>query len=312
MLTFLKTKVIPSRWFRLISCTARKWQKDRCLEMGAALSYYSLFSLFPILLTIVSVAGFLLGPDSNISREILELASSSLPPRAFRIIEGFLLHLNEQSVRAGFLGVLLMMLSASSVFAALDRSVDRIWKVDEEEEPGDLLQSLQTVAVKKSIAFAVVLSTAALMLFSLALRLAAQAVLRASLHDGELLRVLRDLNVPIHQLPLSRLLHSGSTLFLLFLAICLLLYYLPSTSVAVRDLLPGAFLATFSLALLQQLMSHNILVIGRGYLSYGAIGSVMVLMLWLFLVCQIFLISCEFTYVYSHLFGTRRRHPMVL
>lgn len=312
MLTFLKTKVIPSRGFRVVRYTAQKWQKDRCLEMGAALSYYSLFSLFPILLTIVSMAGFLLGPDTNISREILQLAASSLPPRAFRIIEGFLLHLNQQSVRAGSLGLLLLMLSASSVFAALDRSVDRIWKVDQEEDSGNLLHSVRSILIKKGIAFAVVISTAILMLLSLVLRIAAQAILRASIHKADLLGTLERLNIPVNRLPLGQFFHSGSALLLLFLSICLLLYYLPSTSVSFRDLLPGAVLATTSLTVLQQLMSHNILVIGRNYLSYGAIGSVMVLMLWIFLICQIFLIACEFTYVYSHIYGSRRHHPLSL
>jgi membrane protein len=312
MLTFLRTKLLPSRGFRLITCTARKWQKDGCLEMGAALSYYSLFSLFPILLTIVSVAGFLLGPETTVSREILQLAASSLPPRAFRIIEGFLLHLNQQSVRAGSLGLVLMMLSASSVFAALDRSVDRIWKVDQEEESADLLQSLTSVVIKKGVAFAVVISTSILLLLSLLLRIAAQALLRASLHEAEVLSALAKLNISFPELPLSRFFQSGSSLLLLFLAICLLLYFLPSTFVAVRDLMPGASLATLSLVILQQLMSRNILVIGKSYISYGVIGSVMVLMLWIFLVCQVFLIACEFTYVYSHLYGSRRRHPLLL
>jgi uncharacterized BrkB/YihY/UPF0761 family membrane protein len=71
-----------------------------------------------------------------------------------------------------------------------------------------------------------------------------------------------------------------------------------------------AFLLVFGTALLlvglQQLVSNSIITIGSHFLSYGAIGSVMILLLWIYLTCQIFFIGCEFSYVYAHLFGSRR------
>ena len=80
----LPTRILPRRWAQLVIKTVLRFRRDRCLEMGAALSYYAFFSLFPILLTSVSIIGFLLGPDSDASAQILSLSHSSLPPKALQ------------------------------------------------------------------------------------------------------------------------------------------------------------------------------------------------------------------------------------
>ena len=132
-MTFLRTRVLPSRGIQLIVKTVVKWQRDRCLEMGAALSYYAIFSIFPIFLIIVSTLGFLLGPDTDVYQKILAAVGNYLPPEPFKIVQDTLLGLNEKSVEAGIIGFILTLFAASTVFGALDRSVDIIWKVDQKE-----------------------------------------------------------------------------------------------------------------------------------------------------------------------------------
>jgi membrane protein len=90
-------------------------------------------------------------------------------------------------------------------------------------------------------------------------------------------------------------------------AISILFKILPTIELAWRDIWPGALLTTVLLLLLQQLISNSVISLGSRFLSYGVIGSVMMLMLWIFLTCQIFFAGCEFAYVYAHMFGTRRR-----
>ena len=96
MLPFLKNQVLPSRGAQLFIQTGLKWQKDKCLEMGAALSYYALFSLFPIALVIAGVLGFFLGPDTNAAQKILTFTQDSLPPEAFGIVQDT--HLSTASI----------------------------------------------------------------------------------------------------------------------------------------------------------------------------------------------------------------------
>lgn len=302
MQSYFRNRILPRRWVQLLIKTVLRFQHDRCLEMGAALSYYAFFSLFPILLTAVSIIGFLLGPDSDASAQILALSRSSLPPRAYQVIGETLLHLNQKSVQAGVFGVMLMLFSASTIFGCLDRTVDFIWRSQEQGVSSGIHRTIASLAWKKLISFAVVIATTILMFLSLVFRVVVRSLVQASTDALQ--------TVPFWQqvdLPLLALLNRGGAAFFLFLAIYLLLYYLPSADIHLLDVWPGALLATFLLAALQGLVSHNIVRIGAHFQSYGAIGGVMVLLLWIYLSCQIVLLSCELTYVYAHLYGSRRR-----
>jgi membrane protein len=107
-----------------------KWQKDECLEMGAALAYYALLSLFPICLVVLSILGFLLGPETDIYAQLLAVAKNILPAEPYKMVKDTLLNLNQSSVGAGLVGFLLLFLTASKIFEALNRSVDKIWGID--------------------------------------------------------------------------------------------------------------------------------------------------------------------------------------
>ena len=65
MIEFVQNRILSSKIIQLFTRTLLKWQQDDCIEMGAALSYYAIFSLFPILLVILSITGLILGPDTN-------------------------------------------------------------------------------------------------------------------------------------------------------------------------------------------------------------------------------------------------------
>jgi membrane protein len=85
---------------------------------------------------------------------------------------------------------------------------------------------------------------------------------------------------------------------------------LPSIHVAWGDVWISALFVALLLVGLQQLVSNSVISIGSHFLSYGVIGAVMILLLWIFLTCQIFLFGCVFSYVYAHLFGSRRRQGL--
>ena len=277
--------------------------------MGAALSYYALFSLFPIALVIAGVLGFLLGPDTNVARQILNFTQDSLPPEAFGIVEDTLLRLNRQSVGAGLVGFGLSFFAASSVFSALDRSVDRIWKAEVSASPESTTLKDNAVAflLKKLFAFALVMSTSILLLLSLLSNIAIRVVISIIDNMNRTITL-----VDIDSLLIARLLQVSSSFLLVALAVLLLLRFLPSTRTPWKDIWPGALFTTLLLLSLQQLVSRNIIRIGGQYQSYGAIGGVMILMLWIYFTCQIFFLGCVMSYVYAHLFGSRRNHDFLL
>lgn len=299
--TFFQTRLLPSRGFQLLVKTFQKWQQDDCLKMGAALSYYFLFSLFPIILVVMSVLGLALGPDTDWTDQILTLASSSLPPRAFQVIQQTLLKLHQQSVQAVSIGGVLMLLSASSIFGVLDQCVDRIWRAPKPSHKDGIAIIILSFIRKKVGAIGIVLATSILLLISLLLRISGDLVLKYASKFDELSGPLSAYN-KLFILVAERSL----ALLMLFVAVAFLLYILSSAEVSLLDLWPGAFLATALMAGLQSLVSHNIIRIGSNFQTYGAIGGVMVLMLWIYISCQIFLIACELSYVYTYLFGSRR------
>ena len=112
--------------------------------------------------------------------------------------------------------------------------------------------------------------------------------------------------IQIDELQLTRGLQASSSLLILALVACILFKILPSVHVAWQDVWLSALLTATLMVGLQQLVSNSVITIGSHFLSYGVIGSVMILMLWIFLTFQIFLFGCVLSYVYAHLFGSRR------
>lgn len=302
MIPFIKEKILPSRPVQLVIRTGMEWQRDQCLEMGAALSYYALFSIFPIFLVILSIVGFVLGRSDDLIPDILVYAESALPPSAYEVFEDVLFHLNSSSVGAGITGFLLLFFSASNVFGALDRSVDRIWKVFHKRRQRKTLRANILGFLKdRLIAFGLVLSSAAIMTLSLLADLVFD-VLRRLLQEFDSLITFIDLD----EVTLISKAQIGITFVVMGLIVMILSKILPSTRVTWGDIWPGAFLTAALFLGLQYLVSNSIIHVGAQYRSYGLIGGVMVMLVWLYFTCQIFFLGTEFSYIYTHLYGSRR------
>ncbi len=297
---FLKAKPVL-----LVIQTLWKWQRDECFEMGAALSYYALFSLFPLFLVILSIFGALVGPRSQAYDHILLVARGGLPPEAFTLVTNTLLHLNRNSVGAGIVSFLLLFFTASGVFGALTRSMNKIWRVAHPEAEDNTLQTAMFNFLRnRLLAFILVFSSAALIVVSLISNVVIRVLLELIINI-EWVRQTLETTLRISDLQLLRSLQASFTYFLMAAVIMTLFKVLPSTPIAWRDVWLGGLVTTGLLFLLQQLVSNSIIQLGGQFRSYGVVGSVMVLMVWLFLTCQSFLLGSEMTYVYAHLWGSR-------
>lgn len=305
---WLKQEIFPRRPCQLIFQTLAKWRRDECLEWGAALAYYALFSLFPLCLVMLGIIGFLLGPGTNVYGQLLTLARNALPQEAYGLVEGTLKNLNQQSLGAGALGFGLWALSASKVFEALDHCVDRIWGVypPEASRRPAIKETLGQTLRKKIFAFFMVLSSVLVLLLSMLSSLALKILL------GFWKQIQTTLTgaapwLQIDQLLVARSLQTSVSYLLVTTVIVALLKILPSTVLRWRDVIPGALLTSALLLGLQNLVSGGLVSLGSQFQAYGLVGNVMVLMLWIFLIFQIFFLGCEFTYVYTYLYGSRRR-----
>ncbi len=302
MIEFVQNRILSSKIIQLFTRTIIKWQKDDCIEMGAALSYYAIFSLFPILLVILSITGLILGPDTNAYNQILVLAKTALPIEAYSIVESTLVQLNASSLGAGIIGFSILFITASRIFTALGRDIDKIWKVyHHQSNRNGWFWKIINFIKNQIIAFLLVLSSTALMLVSLLSNIALKVFLKIIKNVESVITWIR-----VDEAFLWNSLQLSVTFFLLTSVVMFIYKNLTATKLKWGDIWIGALLAVSLFSLLQSLVSNGVIRIGEQFRAYGIIGGFMVLLLWIFFTCQIFLLGCEFTYVYTHLFGSKR------
>ncbi|MFH7243922.1 MAG: YihY/virulence factor BrkB family protein [Spirulina sp.] len=302
VLPYLRTQILPSKPAQLLIQTGLKWDRDNVPGMAAALSYYALFSLFPLLLVLLSIVGVLIGPNTQVFETIQDTIERFLPAEAHDLIRDTLIALHQNSVGAGLVGFVLLLFMASTIFVILKRYVNQIWQSPSRvTEAGSPVKMALFFVANKISGFLLVFGTALLLFASLVSNIIIKIILKLVNEFQDLLPF-----VQIDELQLSRGLQVSSSLFILSIAICILFKILPTVRLSWNDVWLGALITASALVGLQQLVSNSVISIGSRFLSYGVIGSVMVLMLWIFLACQIFFLGCEFSYVYAHLFGSRR------
>lgn len=306
VMPYLQHTVLPSRPAQLLIQTGLKWDQDNVPGMAASLSYYALFSLFPLLLVLLSVLGALVGPDTEAFRTIQSATVRFLPPEVHDLVKETVIALNQNSVGAGVIGFGLLMFAASTVFAILRQSVNRIWDSPSRvTQVGSVPKMVLFFMLNKLTAFLLVLGTALLLLTSLISNIVIKTVLELVANFQETFAV-----IEVDEFLLTRGLQTSSSIFILAIALGILFKVLPNIRLAWRDVWVGAVLTALLLVGLQQIASSSVVSIGGRFLSYGVIGSVMILMLWIFLACQIFFFGCEFSYVYAHLFGSYRHRAL--
>ncbi|MEB3289917.1 MAG: YihY/virulence factor BrkB family protein [Leptolyngbya sp.] len=306
ILPYLKTVILPARPVQLIIQTGLKWDRDNVPGMAAALAYYALFSLFPLLLVLFSIFGLLIGPETSAFVVIQDSVERFLPVEVHGLVKETIIALNQNSVGAGLVGFVLLLFMASTIFVILKRYVNQIWQAPSRAtEAGSPFKMAVFFVVNKLSGSLLVFGTALLLIASLVSNIVIKIILKTITEFQALFPFIQ-----IDEIQLSRGLQVSSSLFILSIAICILFKILPAVRLSWNDVWLAALLTASALVGLQQLVSNSVISIGSRFLSYGVIGSVMILMLWIFLTCQIFFFGCELSYVYAHLFGSRRAHTL--
>jgi membrane protein len=279
-----------------------KWQQDDCLEMGAALAYYALFSMFPMILVSLSIVGFLIGPNTVAYNAVLNFAQETLPPDAFPIVQTTLIQFHTGSTSASIVGFGILLFTSSGFFGALSRSFDKIWHTKPRHHRFDGMGEVAFIFLwRRFLAFLLVMGATSLIFVSLISNIAIDTVTKLLEGVNQWVIV-----IGIDQVQLLSWLRLGISFVTLTLVVMVLYKSLPSTRVSWRDVWLGSLLTAVLWLILQQLISNSVISLGSQFRSYGVVGGVMVLMLWIYLTSQIFFLGGEFTYVYAHLFGSRK------
>ena len=269
---------------------ANSWVDDYAPSMGAALAYYTMFSLAPLLLIVISVAGLVFGQDAA-SGEIAGQLRSLMGDQGASAVQGLLtsVHKPAEGAAATAAGVVLLFVGATSVFGELQNSLDRIWRVPAQRRTSGWIALVRA----QLLSFGMVLVIGFLLIVSLA----ASAALATA---GRWLD-------PIFGswYAVAEITNAVGGFLLVGTMFALIYKVMPCAHVQSKDVWVGAVFTALLFTLGKSMIGWYV---GRsGIVSgFGAAGSLVVILLWVYYSAQIFLIGAEFTWVYANTLGSRK------
>jgi membrane protein len=273
---------------RLLASAGREWSNDNAPRLGASLSYYTIFALAPVLLMVIAVAGLALGAKAA-QGKIVEQLAGLLGADAAKAIQTILEKASHHGsgVLATIIGFVTLIVGATGVMVELQDALNTVWKVV--AKPG---RGLKGIIRDRLLSFGIVLGFGFLLLVSLVLS-AAVALIDSwvgGLIPGWVI--------------FGYVLSYGISLGLVALVLAAIFKILPDIKITWRDVWVGALVTS----VLFHLGKFGIsLYISKASVasSFGAAGSLAVLLVWVYYSSQIVLFGAEFTRVYANEYGTR-------
>jgi membrane protein len=281
--------VSPARSWELVKVAFVGWWNDRALSMGAAIAYYTIFSLAPVLLVVTAIAGLVFGPEAARGAIVRELGGL-IGERAAEAVEAMIQ--SASNIGSGILstavGVLTFLLLLTGALVELQDDLNQIWKVKPAER-----STLWTFIRSRLLSLALVVAFGFVLMVSLALDAALTAL-------G---------SYPAGFLPsLPAILRAAN--FILSLVVTTMLFalifkVLPDVDLAWRDVWAGAVVTALLFAVGKLLIG---LYIGKSGVAsaYGAAGSIVLILLWVYYSSQILLFGAELTKAFAERHGSRR------
>lgn len=283
----------PDRgWFRMAWAAVQSWIDDRAGSMGAAISFYTFFSMAPLLLIVISVAGLMLGREAAQGQLMAELAGL-VGKDAAASIQALVASANQpaESWWGTLVGLGAVLVGATTVFAELQGALDKIWEVPERKD----ISGIWGLIRARVLSFGVILGLAFLLMVSLVFGAVLSAMGRWwSGVLGPWEWVAQALNLGVG--------------FVLTSAIFAMIYKLiPRARVQWKDVWIGAVVTSVLFSVGKYFIGLYLGVSGIAS-AYGAAGSLVVVLLWVYYSAQVFLMGAEFTWVYANARGSRS-HP---
>jgi membrane protein len=272
----------------LLKKTFGEWSEDKAPRLGAALAYFSIFSIAPLLLIATGIAGLIFGQEAARGGIASQIESTVGQPAADSI-QALLNHTGGigGSLTATIIGVVLLFVGASSVFIQLQDALNTIWKV--KPKPGRTIREIIRVRFRS---FCMIMGIGFLLLASMVVSAALSALDQFLTPDA---------------LPGGTYLWQGIyqlvSLAILIGLFALLFKYLPDAKIAWRDVGMGAVVTAVLFTLGKYLIG---LYLGRSSTTstFGAAGSLVVVLIWVYFSSQLVLFGAEFTRVYANQYGS--------
>jgi membrane protein len=290
MCAFARVSEGLMQMWRLIQEAIRSWQHDYASSMGAALAYYTLFSIAPLLLIVLGVAGFFFGSDAA-RGEIFSQLQSLVGDDGARAVEALLARASKpaEGIIASLIGFVTMIIGATTVFGELQNDLDRIWRAPAAREGSGILALVRA----RLLSFGMILGIAFLLMVSLVFSAALAALGKwwAPLFGG--------------WSAIAEVIDIVVSLLVLTVLFAMIYKIMPRVHIRWHDVWIGAAVTAFLFTIGKVLIG---LYIGRSGVAsaYGAAASLVVVMVWVYYSAQVFLLGAEFTWVYAHSYGSRK------
>ena len=287
--THRASKSKPAGMVSLFRKTAEEWIEDKCPQLGAALAYYTIFSLAPMVLVLLAVFGLIYGGSEQARERVTDQLRYFLDPSGVKVFQDIAASASEPKggILAAAFGIIIALFGASGVFGQLQDALNTIWGV--KTKPGGGIWGFLRA---RFLSFAMVGGVCFLLLVSLTV----ESVLRG------LNTFLESMFPGGHLLALAIFFVFDLTVIILLLA--MIFRYLPDVKIGWRDVWLGAALTAVLFAIGKFILG---LYLGSGAAgsAYGAASSLITLLLWVFYSAQILLFGAEFTQVYANAYGSQ-------
>jgi membrane protein len=263
-------KWLEKRPIELVVRTIKELDTGQAVDMAGSIAYYSFLSLFPLLLGAISILGLFL-PSELIQSQLLDFFEQNLPGSADFVrdnIDGII----RVRGQLGIISIVGLVWSGSVIFGAIGRVVNNAWGIKRYRpfyirKPRDLMLALSTS-----------------ILFFLSIGFSA----------------LSEVNLPFVQ-AMPGLLNRIFAFLLIFIAFLLIYKFAPNTKTAWKCVLPGAILASVMFEAVRSLFVVYLSYFANYELIYGSIGSIIALLVWIYLSAYIFIIGAEFSSEYQYM-----------
>ena len=276
----------------LFKLTYQGWKQDNASRLSAALAYYTIFSLAPLLIIVIAITG-LIWEEGAVRAQILSQIQSLVGAEGTEFVASLITNTGSpgEGIVVVLIGILTLLFGALGVFNELHNSLNIILNV-EEEPPKGLLQAIKKILIDRLLSFTMILGIGFLLLVSLVVTAglsATQETIGNVFPMSEF--ILQVVNLVI----------SLGVVTVLF---ALIFRFLPDAKISWRDVWIGAFITALLFSLGKTAIG---LYLGNSAVAsvFGAAGALVLLLLWIYYSAQILFFGAEFTQVYANTLGSK-------
>ena len=268
------------------------WKEDRASRLSAALAYYTIFSLAPLLVIVIAITGLIWEADV-VRTQLLNQIQSLVGAEGATFVADLITNTGSQTegIVATIIGIITLLFGALGVFNELHNSLNIIWEV-EEEKPKGFLQTIKKVVIDRLLSFTMILGIGFLLLVSLVVSAGLSAT-QETIGNA----------IPLSEF-LLQIVNTIISIAVITVLFALMYKFLPDAEIAWRDVWVGAFITSIFFSLGKTAIG---LYLGNSAVasSFGAAGSLILLLVWIYYSAQILFFGAELTQVYANRYGSK-------